>query len=220
MNVPRMVRKYAQDAHTRYMRALENVREMVTDRPGDFTGDRFTEFCAARAQYDIYNEPLALDAVGNTAFPDGKVVERIRAERTHAHRWLLTTHPDGGGIHSIMHKIKEDETRRFLSNTAFVDLEDEEEQETGTGGLVALAKDMPADRKVELIKAMGFQPIGSDHTADCPYAVDPGLICQCVPPATQWAQPRDVDELRGETWEQRREQATNGPARRIPAAER
>jgi hypothetical protein len=127
MNVPRMVRKYAQEAHKRYAAALTGLQEIVNERPGDFTGDRFTEFTAARALYDIYNEPLALDAVGNTAFTDEQVLERIRAERTHALRWLLTSRPDGGGIHSVMQKIKEDETRRFLSNTDFVGMEDEEQ---------------------------------------------------------------------------------------------
>lgn len=86
--------------------------------------------------------------------------------------------------------------------------------------LMAQAKSLPAQFKVDMITAMGFTPIGSDHTDSCPYAIDSGLVCNCVPPSTMWAQPNDVDELRGETWEQRRERAVNGPPRRIPAVER
>lgn len=129
MNVPRMVRKYAQDAHKRYTSALERVREILAERPGDFTGERFTKFYAARALYNIYNEPLALDAVGNTAFTDDQVVERIRAERAHALSWLLTSRPHGDAMHALTAKITEDETRRFLANTSFLD--EEPEQLTG-----------------------------------------------------------------------------------------
>jgi hypothetical protein len=86
--------------------------------------------------------------------------------------------------------------------------------------LLAQAKNLPAQLKVDALKAMGFNPVGSDHTAECPYVLDSGYVCNCVPPATMWAQPKDVDELRGETWEQRRERAVNGPKRVIPAVER
>lgn len=75
---------------------------------------------------------------------------------------------------------------------------------------------MTAEEKVAALDAMGFTPLGSDHQPDCPYALDPGLRCNCVPPATVWAQPHDVDVLRGETWEQRKA----APRRRIPDVER
>lgn len=120
-----MIRKSAQEAYQRYMKALNTVREVAADRPGDFTGDRFTEFYAARVLYNIYCEPLALDAVGNSAFTDDQVLERIRAERTRALRWLLTSRPFGDSMHALTQKIVEDETRHFLSQTAFIDEESE-----------------------------------------------------------------------------------------------
>jgi hypothetical protein len=93
-------------------------------------------------------------------------------------------------------------------------------QPTNMDELLEQAKSLPADFKIKLLEAMGFSPVGSDHTDDCPHNFDSGLICQCVPPATMWSQPSDVDEARGETWEQRRECAVSGPSRIIPAAER
>lgn len=57
---------------------------------------------------------------------------------------------------------------------------------------------LSAERKVEIITAMGFTPLGESHQPDCPYAHDAGLRCNCIPPATVWGQPRDVDELRHE----------------------
>lgn len=86
--------------------------------------------------------------------------------------------------------------------------------------LLEQAKTLPAAQKVELITAMGFSPMGSDHTRDCPYVWDSGLRCNCVPEATVWTQPCDVDALRGETYEERRELALNGPPRITPAVER
>lgn len=83
--------------------------------------------------------------------------------------------------------------------------------------ILAHAYDLPAEFKVELITAMGFQPTGSDHQWDCGYQFDPGIRCNCIPPATVWSQPCDVDVLRGETMEQRRNDKRD---RRIFAAER
>lgn len=62
------------------------------------------------------------------------------------------------------------------------------------GSLAALD---PAE-KVRMIEAMGFTPMGSSHQPDCPYALDAGLVCICVPPATVWNAPDDVLKHRGE----------------------
>lgn len=67
------------------------------------------------------------------------------------------------------------------------------------------AKSLTGEQKVHLVRAMGFSPIGSDHDGDCiRYTHGPGFICICVPPATTWSQPRDVDEYRKETWDDRK----------------
>jgi hypothetical protein len=69
--------------------------------------------------------------------------------------------------------------------------------------LKALVKSLTGEQKVELVSAMGFQPVGDDHDADCVAPHARGIRCGCVPPATSWGQPRDVDEFRKETWEDR-----------------
>lgn len=86
---------------------------------------------------------------------------------------------------------------------------------TSTDKKVKPAK-LPAAEKLALIEAMGFTRMGSDHQPDCPYARDPGFICNCVPPAPEWSAPNDVLEYLGETYEQRRAR----PRKPIPAVER
>lgn len=71
--------------------------------------------------------------------------------------------------------------------------------------LTAVAATLTGEQKVQLVKAMGFSPTGADHQDDCVrYTHGPGFICICVPPATMWSQPDDVDRARKETWEDRK----------------
>ncbi|MFE6000411.1 hypothetical protein ACFQ6C_26680 [Streptomyces sp. NPDC056454] len=127
MNVPRMVRKYAQDAHKSYVKELEVLQHGLSSRPSEIDASHFESFYAARVLYTLYAEPLALDAVGNTAYNDAKVMERITDARATQLRWLLQTKHDGGGMNAITLRLAENAARRFLSNTDFVDLEDEGE---------------------------------------------------------------------------------------------
>jgi hypothetical protein len=64
-------------------------------------------------------------------------------------------------------------------------------------------KNWPPEGKVALITAMGFSPIREDRHPDCPHSGSAGYPCSCVPDATVWSQPPDVDFLRHETWEER-----------------
>lgn len=64
-------------------------------------------------------------------------------------------------------------------------------------------KSMPAADKVAILLAMGFSPQHYAHTPDCPAAMDGGNRCNCVPDATVWVQPADVDKFRHETWHER-----------------
>lgn len=74
--------------------------------------------------------------------------------------------------------------------------------------LLEQAKSLPAEFKIKLLEAMGFTPMGDDHDDDCDRRkYGPGIRCNCVPPATWWNQPKDVDEFRRETWEHRLEKA-------------
>lgn len=58
--------------------------------------------------------------------------------------------------------------------------------------------------KVKIVEAMGFVPRRSEHDRECPREIGgSGYICQCVGEPTEWGAPRDVQEFRGETWEQR-----------------
>lgn len=68
---------------------------------------------------------------------------------------------------------------------------------------VRAAATVAPERKVELVKAMGFIPTWDPHTRDCPTNFGPGNRCSCVPDATLWAAPSDVAEYMHETWEER-----------------
>lgn len=74
-------------------------------------------------------------------------------------------------------------------------------------------KHMPPAAKVAIIRAMGFTPMRDAHTRDCPRALDSGLVCNCVPDPTEWAQPKDVIEYQNETWDERRAAALARQAR-------
>lgn len=63
-------------------------------------------------------------------------------------------------------------------------------------------RSMPAEQKIAVIRAMGFSPQGANHDEDCPATIS-GYRCNCVRPATVWAQPADVDAFRHETYEER-----------------
>jgi hypothetical protein len=63
---------------------------------------------------------------------------------------------------------------------------------------------LPPAEKVAIVEAMGFVPMGASHTYDCPLTIGgPGFICNCVGEPTGWVGPKDAQEMRGETWEQR-----------------
>lgn len=82
-----------------------------------------------------------------------------------------------------------------------------EEIKNAASGLEVDYKNMDAAEKVRIIQAMGFTPTGDDHDSGCAKLVNRGYICNCVPPATWWMQPSDVDVLRHETYEERRAKA-------------
>lgn len=69
--------------------------------------------------------------------------------------------------------------------------------------LLAQAKDLDPETKVKLVEAMGFVPMGSSHDDDCDSRFGGGIRCNCVPPATTWHGPTDVDVHRKETWDDR-----------------
>jgi hypothetical protein len=63
---------------------------------------------------------------------------------------------------------------------------------------------VPAEDKLRIIKAMGFVPMWSPHTYECPANFDEdGYICNCVPDPTCFSPPDDVLVVMGETWEER-----------------
>ena len=64
-------------------------------------------------------------------------------------------------------------------------------------------REFPPEEKRRIIEAMGFTPLGSDHTYDCPRVFDSGNRCNCAGDPTMWVGPKDVQEMMGDTWEQR-----------------
>jgi len=65
---------------------------------------------------------------------------------------------------------------------------------------------LPAEQKVEIIKAMGFSRQSEPHQPDCPRGMfGSGYICQCVPPSDRFCMADDVAEHLGQTWGQRRD---------------
>ena len=65
---------------------------------------------------------------------------------------------------------------------------------------------LPPERKVQLLKAMGFAPRRNRHAVDCLSIQGPGYICTCVIPQTVWRMPDDVTEFLGQTLEERKAQ--------------
>lgn len=125
MDIPQMVRHYAQRAHKDFKRQLDAYQDVTANRPMDLDDDHYAAFRSARASYLIYFNALALDAVGNTAFSDEKVVDRIRDARKSKLRWLMNNKLPLGGIPAATQQIEENAVRQFLSDTAFADTEGE-----------------------------------------------------------------------------------------------
>lgn len=67
------------------------------------------------------------------------------------------------------------------------------------------------ERKLKVLKAMGFQAYRDDHQPDCEYAIDAGNRCQCVRPATSWSAPHDVVVAMHETYDERKADKTPRP---------
>lgn len=87
--------------------------------------------------------------------------------------------------------VAHEEALRELTDRTFDDLK-------------TIVASLTGEQKVALVKAMGFRPMGDDHDHDCVRRTHgSGFRCNCVPPATTWGQPRDVDVFRKETWDER-----------------
>lgn len=115
-----LVRRYARNIHEEYTAKLENLRTVLAERPMELDGDHFVDFYGARALYSLYAEALSLDAVGNSAFSDDKVLDRIRDARASQLNWLITTRASNGGIYGLTQQIAENVARTFIHQTAIV----------------------------------------------------------------------------------------------------
>jgi hypothetical protein len=116
-----MVRRYASNAHKGYTAKLENLRTILADRPMELDGDHFVDFYAARALYSLYEGSLALDAVGNSAYNDDKVLDRIRDTRKAQIDWILTSKLANSGIYGLTQQIAENAARNFIAQAAIAE---------------------------------------------------------------------------------------------------
>lgn len=66
--------------------------------------------------------------------------------------------------------------------------------------LFAAVAALPPEDKVALFKHLGMSRVGDNHTYDCPGGPTTGLVCNCVPPASMWTHPKDVEVHLKETW--------------------
>jgi hypothetical protein len=62
--------------------------------------------------------------------------------------------------------------------------------------------ELSPERKLEILKAMGFIAFWDEHQPDCPAQYTSGIRCICVPPGTSWHAPRDVKEYMHETYQE------------------
>lgn len=79
-------------------------------------------------------------------------------------------------------------------------------------------KALPPTVKLELVEAMGFSRVWTEHQPECPYAIDAGMRCNCIPPGTSFHPPHDVVKELHETYEELRQRPKS--LRRIPPIER
>lgn len=195
---------------------LEEQRDRVRrdlDHGTQLTETAASNLMLAEGVMRRYND-LGTNADGTLYRPDGEddetTVKRLRTHRRNLIRKLLFT-PEAPwpGFAAAQQHYDREGAKRFLSETAFVSAGDD--LPTSTDQLLEQAKSLPAEFKIKLVEAMGFKPVGSAHAADCPAMLDSGNRHNCVPPATMWSAPRDVQEERGETWEQRLQRAREMP---------
>lgn len=70
--------------------------------------------------------------------------------------------------------------------------------------LLAYAKELSSEFKVQLVEAMGFSPQRQPHQLHCMSIQGSGLICDCLMPPTVFIPPDDVLVYRHETSAERR----------------
>lgn len=72
-----------------------------------------------------------------------------------------------------------------------------------TNYLFEAVKNLPPEAKVELFRYLGMSLVWDPHDLDCAAPHIRGIQCNCVPPASMWRHPKDVEVFLGETWEER-----------------
>lgn len=65
--------------------------------------------------------------------------------------------------------------------------------------LFQVVKALPAEEKVELFKSLGMSCVGENHQPDCLQFY--GGYCNCIPPASMWTHPKDVEVFLKETYD-------------------
>jgi hypothetical protein len=73
--------------------------------------------------------------------------------------------------------------------------------------LIAAIAALSPEEKIALFKGLGMSRVGDNHQPDCGPPAETGIRCNCVPPASSWSHPEDVEVFLKETWEDRLERA-------------
>lgn len=68
--------------------------------------------------------------------------------------------------------------------------------------LIEQARALPPEQKIELFEALGMRRVGDNHDPDCT-GRNTSAPHNCVPPASTWGHPKDVEAYLREAWEDR-----------------
>lgn len=113
-----IIRMHAKNAHGHFMTVLTRIKSY---KPYEITAHNLTSLIEAKAYAAVWNEALNLDEIGDSKFDDAKVFERILDARKTEHDSLMRRKSLQPGVHAVESHYAQEATRKFLSDTAFID---------------------------------------------------------------------------------------------------
>lgn len=116
-----VARTYARSAYAAFDAARARLADLAANRPLDLDAHHHNAFIATRALYAIYHRALLLDDDGNSAYDDDRVIDRLKDTRTTNDRRLRQSKTLLSGLNQVEAHHHHEATRRFLSDTDFLD---------------------------------------------------------------------------------------------------